>query len=134
MIRIIILSTCVLIGACAVQSSTSQKTNGFEQVAKKKYQTGFEVKHNSSKSYVLVLKETDGNPYNHIDFFVFGVQENGVVYESSVDRGKVEWHSDMEIAILKIPGTIADGQSMEDYTTIYNLQSKKSRKKSEAEY
>jgi len=133
-IPILMLAGFILLYGCSKTASITTTSERYKDVAINKFKDGYNFYPSGNKKYVLCTKEIEGtaiNPANHIDFFVYDVEEEIIVLEKSVDNGKVKWFSDFQIEVLAIPGIMAQGQTLDDYTKVYNLESGAVKTKSE---
>ncbi len=128
------LAGSILLYGCSKTASVTTASERYKDVAINKYKEGYNFYPSVNNKYVLCTKEIAGttmNPANHIDFFVYDIVEEIIVMEKSVDNGKVKWYSDFQIEVLSIPGNMAQGQTLDDYTKVYNLESGAVKTKSE---
>lgn len=133
-IPILLLAGFILLYGCSKTISISTTSERYKDVAINKYIEGYNFYISSNNKYVLCTKEQEGtaiNPANHIDFFVYDVEKEIIVLEKAIDKGKVKWYSDFQIEVLSIPGNMAQGQTLDDYTKVYNLESGAVKTKSE---
>jgi len=133
-IPILMLAGFILLYGCSKTVSVNTTSERYKDVAINKYKEGYNFYISGDNKYVLCIKEKEGtaiNPANHIDFFVYDVKEEIIVLEKAIDKGKVKWYSDFQIEVLSIPGNMAQGQTLDDYTKVYNLKSGDVKTKSE---
>ena len=133
-----------LILVLLVVSCGSSKTSQSFQEAEEKYkelataQLGEDVSYifNDAKTYVLCTSEVEGTvkqPRNMLSYMVIKISDNTSVLDNKTDGATVKWSSDTEIEVYITPGIMRDDQTNDDYTTIYNVESGKSRKKASTE-
>lgn len=112
---------------------TKDQQNAYTILAKEKLGDDVIYTPNKSQSYVLCVKETKGNnrqPSSIIKFFVYDLEEAKIIYEENLSAGYVKWYNDNQIEMYSTPGVMVEGTTRNDYTTIYNVISRKSVKKS----
>jgi len=81
-------------------------------------------------TYVLSYVEKEGTnkyPQNNIHFIVQRLNNLEVVYEDVLDNGSVSFYNDTELKIVLIPGMMKKGQTLDDFTYLYDLKSKEKR-------
>ena len=133
-IPILMLAGFILLYGCSKTASITTTSERYKDVAINKYKEGYNFYASGDNKYVLCTKEQEGtaiNPANHIDFFVYDVEKEIIVLEKAIDKGKVKWYSNFQIEVLSIPGNMAQGQTLDDYTKVYNLESGAVKTKSE---
>ncbi len=131
---ILMMVVFILLMGCSKTASVVTTSERYKDVAINKYKEGYIFYPSGNTKYVLCTKEIEGtalNPANHIDFFVYDGIEEKIVLEKTVDNGKVKWYSDFQIEVLSIPGNMAQGQTLDDYTKVYNIESGEVKTKSE---
>ena len=98
----------------------------YQQIAEQKLGSDVQYSPNRDSSMILCYKQQkdESNGGYGVSFFVFDNKLKKVIYDAVIDRGTVDWHSDNEIALFYTPGTMRDDQSRDDFTYIYNLDSK----------
>lgn len=116
----------LLITACATvkTSTTSDKRPAYKTVAEDLIGEDLTYTMNASESYVLCVKDIPGTtekPRNSISFVVINVSNNQMVMKQKFTGGTVGWYSNYEIEVFHMPGIIQEGQTRDDYTTVYNI-------------
>ncbi|WP_338790614.1 hypothetical protein [Bernardetia sp. MNP-M8] len=114
----------------------------YKELAKQKFQITdkteqvFECIENEDKTFSLckVIKEgTTMQPRNSIQFAVYDMKTNEMVYEGGVDGGSVEWYDSQRLEIYQQPGIPMEGMTREDMIQIYDVVEKTQKRKSEVE-
>ena len=122
--------------ACLFFSCSFLKNNSAKELSEDKYQKIAEEKYkhdiiytfNQSKSYVLCKKFVKPSPKMHqssVSFFVYDLEKDKIVYEKSVDNGKVKWANDSKLKISIIPGIISGDEDMRNYNYLYDIKKQK---------
>lgn len=130
--------------SCATNNQTakSKKSNSnipkmsekYKEVATQKFTENITYLFNKNKTCVLCLKDDKGTakrPQNDLRFFAYDLTKEAIIYEKSVGAGTVSWFDDEHIAIFYLPGIMGNDQTQDDYTTLYNIKTKKEISKKE---
>lgn len=123
-------------GATKTSNSYQEADEKYKELATEKLGDGVSYVLNDSKRHVLCISEAKGTvkqPRNMLSYMVIKISDNTSVLENKVDGGTVRWSNDSEIEVYIIPGIMRHDQTSDDYTTIYNVESGKSRKKTAGE-
>jgi len=74
-------------------------------------------------------KPTQLNPQQQIEFFVYDVGAQDVLFEDSIPNGSVSWNDDSSIVVTVIPGTVGDDDKTPARRSgyIYDIRSRKTR-------
>jgi len=83
-------------------------------LAKEKYNTNYSIKSNSDNTYFLVVKKVKKNlklPDVDLDFFVFSVAKNKIVYKLKLEKGQVKWADSKHLSISLMPGIITKDEN-----------------------
>ncbi|NUM80758.1 hypothetical protein HUU42_08125 [bacterium] len=82
---------------------------------------------NQDSSFVLCMKTLNAEKnaqVNSVSFFIFDLKEQIVVFEDALANVSVEWKSNEQVQVTKIPGTVKkDNQELKGY--IFDVKSKK---------
>ncbi len=119
----------LIIAGCSTTSKVKSTDDNYLNIAKEKFGDDATFTKSPDDSYVLCMKEVKGtatSPQNHIDYFAYDLSKAEVVLENSIDNGKVGWYSGFQLEVVNFPGTMAEGQTLDDYTKIINLKTGKS--------
>lgn len=88
---------------------------------------------NSDGSKVLCQVSQKNKP-NHgygVTFIVVSKKNGEIIVKDSVDKGTVAWFSDNELSLFYTPGIMRENDSRDNYTFIYNLDTKSKTKKTD---
>ena len=115
--------------ACAPSKKDVQKVSkgaleSYEAVAQEKFGV-VNCELSPQNTYALCLKSEEGTPRNpgrKTEFLVLHLASDSIVYQQILEKGAVKWFSDEELEILRIPGIMAEGQTLDDYTITYNVK------------
>lgn len=127
--------TLILITSCSKSIQVS-RTVDYEAIAREKYgQEAYSCEDNPAESFVLCKHQISdqSEPFKSWEYFVYDKLNKAIVLENSVEKGNVKWFSNTELEVTKTPGTMAQGQTMEDYTWILDIISGKRTQKSKYE-
>ena len=95
-----------------------------------KYNDNFSLQYNSDNTFVLCLKrnkKTEPSPFPSINYFVYDIKGEILLFEEAIDRGDVKWINDFQIKISTIPGIVKGDEKNEGKGAeyIYDLKLKK---------
>ncbi|MFA9372244.1 MAG: hypothetical protein ACERIH_11095 [Labilibaculum antarcticum] len=105
----------------------SQKKT-YQQIAEKKFGEKVEYKLNPNKTYALCQKMTLDllqNPNQLIEFFIYDIQKEEIIYEDKIANAKISWHNNTQLLIIKQKGYIKNPTDTGRWTYIFDLKSKK---------
>ncbi len=114
----------------------------YKELAKQKFQITdkteqvFECIENEDKTFSLckVIKQgTTMQPRNSIQFAVYDMKTNEMIYEGGVDGGSVEWYDNQRLEIYQQQGIPMEGMTRDDMIQIYDVVEKTQKRKSEVE-
>lgn len=126
----------VVLSACQAPKSVNQpdKQTEFIQIAESQLGASAQCVKNSSETMVLCINESVTSPQqprNNVTFMVIKLDDSSTIYESSVDGGNVKWFDDERLEIFTVPGYMKQGQTNDDYTKIYDLNTQEMTPKTE---
>jgi hypothetical protein len=115
-----------------INCSASHKTFTEQEVILKKlsiekYGTTFHLMYNTEKSYSVVVKQektTAQNPNPVLQFFVFDMGKEIIVFEDNVVGGRTSWKNNDQIEVVFTPGMISTEDNNKIYGYIYNVKLK----------
>ncbi|WP_338763196.1 hypothetical protein WAF17_19140 [Bernardetia sp. ABR2-2B] len=114
----------------------------YKELAQQKFQTTGKAKQkleyieNENKTFVLCKSTTLGTvmqPRDFIQYAVYNMKTNELVYEGSVDGGSVSWYDNQRLEIYQQEGIPIQGMTREDMIQIYDIVEKTQKRKSEVE-
>lgn len=123
----------VLLVSCTKNSQTTN-SDKYKAVADKRFGTGeYVCSENEAETFALCLRQISdkGAVVTSWDFFIYDKENERVTYSETVDRGSVKWINNDIVQVSKVPGTMAEGQTMDDYAWIVNVKTGKKTRKSE---
>jgi len=100
----------------------------YKSIAEAKYKNNIEYVFNPSKNKVLCIhktKSTPNFPQSKVEFFVFDLNENEIIYEDDLNGGSIKWFNDQQLEILLSPEVVTGDESPESFKYIYDLEKKK---------
>ena len=115
-----------------INCSVSHKTFTEQEVILKKlsiekYGTTFQLMYNTEKSYSAVVKQekvTSQNPNPGLQFFIFDMEEEKIVFEDNIAMGKINWENNDKIEVIVTPGMISTEDNNKIHGYIYNVKLK----------
>lgn len=72
---------------------------------------------------------TDIKKFNSGNYAVISKKTGVVIYQNTLDNTQVTWYSDNEISLFNTPGMMRENDSKDNYTFIYNLNTKEQTRK-----
>lgn len=114
----------------------------YKELAQEKFKTtgknklNLEFIENEDNTFVLCKATTLGNvmqPRDFIQYAVYNIKTNELVYEGSIDGGHVKWYDNQRLEIYQLEGIPIQGMTREDMIKIYDIVEKTQTTKSEAE-
>jgi len=106
--------------------NTQKKT--YQQVAEKKMGKNIDYGLNADKSYVMCKKmipDRTLNPNQLIEFFIYDIQQEEIIYEDKIANAKISWHNNTQLLITKQKGYITNPTDTGKSSYIFDLKSKK---------
>ncbi|MCX6169619.1 MAG: hypothetical protein NTX65_09770 [Ignavibacteriales bacterium] len=109
---------------CAGSGAALDKQDSLlKKLSMEKFGSESQIIYNSDKSYSLVVKQeksTVKNPNPVLQFFVYGLRKDKIVFEESVPAGRIKWITRNQIEVVVTPGTIST-EDKKLYGYIYNV-------------
>lgn len=102
---------------------TKQGLN-YKKIVNQRYNADFEFLPNKEKDFILCVnqKKADNlNPFPTLQFCIFSIADQDIIYEQILKNGKVEWIDDYKIKITNIPTQIKKDKNPEN-TRIINVK------------
>ena len=104
------------LGSCNTLSSVPERVNSLEQktvisessykdIARRKYIKDVDYLFNSDKTYVICYGKKS-NLSGGFSFFVYSLNDNMKVFDTSVEVEKVLWKSSYEFEYYRVPGVV----------------------------
>ncbi len=109
---LIIIATACGGGRNIVASDSAASQNEFEKIAKDKFGENYKTYFNSKKSLILcvkTVKESNVNPDQLFEFFVYNKISKNVIVSKKISNAKVSWYDEHKLKIVKRRGIIVDG-------------------------
>ena len=69
-----------------------------------------------------------------VSFFIYDHNTKTIVLEENIDKGTVGWYSNTELSMFYTPGIMQVDQTRDDYTFIYNLNTREKVRKNTLKY
>lgn len=128
-IKYIVLMIALISCGSRSGSNSSSIAGDYKSIATKKLGEDVEYFFNDEKTYVLCTYEVAGSsqqPRNSIYYLVINVNDNSIVLENRVEGGTVSWYNEKMIQEYVAPGIIRKDQTMDDFITLFNVETGKS--------
>lgn len=121
-VAILMLISC---GSSKKESARLTRNEAYKVVAAQKYNAPIQHLFNDTKSHVLCFNQTRAstrNPFPSLSFFIYDLKSEKVIYEETLDNGRVLWLNENQVQITVIPGVITSAHKKEDTIYIYDLK------------
>lgn len=111
-VSILQLTIGFTLACCALakkEANSGGSAENYKKLAVDKYKDNITYQINLTHLYVLCHKQsrpTSRNPYPPVQFFVYGLKNEKVLFEDSLANGSVKWLNDYQIQVSTIPGII----------------------------
>lgn len=123
---------CILFG-CVQTNKLSQKETynpkkTYQQIAQEKFGEKVECKLNPDMSYALckkVIPEPKLNPNQLIEFFVYDIKQEEIIFEDKMANAKISWHNNTQLLIIRQKGYITNPTDTGKWSYVFDLKSKK---------
>jgi hypothetical protein len=115
------LTTC-----SAPTKNFPEQEEKLKTIVQQKYQSDSEMFYNDDKSFALVVKQekqSTKNPHPFLQFFIYELGENKIIFENSNERGTVRWKNNNQVEVIIVPGIIREGED-NFYGYIYDARTK----------
>ncbi len=102
-----VLSSCG--GSNQIETTSSHKP-GYKIVAEKTYNSEYKTKYNIDSTYIIcekIFKQSPQMPQNRVDFFIYDVSDDKIVFKDNLPNGNVEWLNDHQVKITRLLGIIS---------------------------
>ncbi|QSE97288.1 hypothetical protein [Fulvivirga lutea] len=119
--KIILFCSLLLVFSC---NSSNTSSSGMQDNS----ETRSKIILSPDKEYTLVINPATYG-VNHFSV----VKDKLKVYEDSYESGYVKWYDSHRLEIFKTPGIIPPSKNKNDFIIIYDVESKKSKTKTEIE-
>ncbi|NND06608.1 MAG: hypothetical protein HKN87_09525 [Saprospiraceae bacterium] len=96
-----------------------------EEVAKEIFGEKYRIEKNNSTDFALIVKQSRVRPaaiFPHLDFCVYDIELDSIIFRHSVNHGNVGWQNDHQIFFETIP-TRAESKRTRQY---FDVKSQKS--------
>lgn len=115
-----VLCLFTLVGSCSPSkhSNVKQKKTIVEKSLGENYRT---ISSPSGKYALYVQNPSDNGLRGALKFLVLDTKENSILFESTFFPGHVKWHSDYELEILSVPGTIQKEDDLSKHKKIVSI-------------
>jgi hypothetical protein len=126
--KILLIVVCIGVFSCCNSCSSSRKVKAeqIHSLLQEKLGSSLTQEKNSSGNFILYKQDQpETNIKIALKFVVVNIAENTIIYEGSFLPGYVKWHSDSELEILSVPGTIQADEDLSHYKKIIRIASPK---------
>jgi len=133
-IYLIIILIAIILG-CKRYNKISQSQDDskakmliFNKIAREKFSGDTIIKFSSDNHYVLCQKKRDENnvnPNNLLEYFIFDLNINEIVFEEIIANASISWKNNYQIIITRQLGIITSADDSGKSVYIYDLKAKK---------
>ena len=127
-----LLISCLLFGCIQTNKLSLQEIHKpkktYQQIAEEKLGEKVEYKLNPDKTYVLcrtVIPEPKLNPNQLIEFFVYDIQQQKIIFEDKIANAKIAWYNNTQLLIIIQKGYITNPTDTGKWSYVFDLKSKK---------
>jgi len=133
-VLILQLTIVFALASCAPAKTDSKSVasvDNYRKLAVDKYKDNITYRVNLTHSYVLCHKQsrpTSLNPFPPVQFFVYDLKQERVLFEDSLANGSLKWLNDFQIQVSTIPGIVTGDEEADKNLLGYIYDVKLQRK------
>jgi len=76
------------------------------EIAKERFGALFTVEENDTKEFFLAVSRSNELSTTAIKFFIYGKDEQKIIFEDELSLGSVRWESSFKVLVQKFSGTV----------------------------
>lgn len=121
------ISIFFLVGCAPSQKSFTEKEINLKKLSIEKFGTMFHLIYNGEKSYSLAVKQERAaalNPNPLLQFFVFDMREEKIVFEDNLAGGKINWKTNDQVEVIVTPEIVSTDENNKIHGYIYDVRLK----------
>lgn len=114
----------LLTGCFVTQKTFSEQDVNLKKLSVEKFGASFHILYNNKRSFALVLKQEKSsvqNPKPVLQFFIYEMKKDKIIFEESVPAGKIKWKTNNQIEVIVTPETISTEDNNKLYGYIYDV-------------
>ncbi|MHB8931267.1 MAG: hypothetical protein ACYC5R_11795 [Melioribacteraceae bacterium] len=115
----------LLLAGCSVtQKTLTRQESVLKKLSLEKFGTSSRLIYNSDKSYSIVVKQEKSTAKNLnplLQFFVFEMGRDKIIFEESIPAGKIKWRNNRQFEVTITPEMISTEDSNKLYGYIYDV-------------
>ena len=130
-LQLAIIFTLVSCTSARKDFGSVELVDRFRELAVAKYVDNITYRVNLTHSYVLCYKQsrpTSSNPFPPVQFFVYDLWNERVLFEDSLAKGSIKWLNDYQIQVSTIPGIVTGDEEADKKLLGYIYDVKLQRK------
>ncbi len=133
-VLILQLTIGIALASCAPAKTDSNSVASvakYKKLAVDKYKDNITYRVNLTHRYVLCYKQsrpTSLNPFPSVQFFVYDLKQERVLFEESLPNGSIKWLNDDQIQVSTIPGIVTGDEEADKKLLGYIYDVKLQRK------
>ena len=112
---------------CAGSSALPEKHSiALNKLSLERFGTGYRHLYNSDTTFSIAVKQEKAsarNPNPLLQYFVFNLADEKIIYEDNVPGGSIFWKDNGRIEVRETPGTVRAGDGNKIYGYIYDVKS-----------
>ena len=112
-------------------SNSADSVDNYKELAVDKYTDNITYRRNLTHIYVLCYKQsrpTIQDPFPPLQFFVYDLKNEKVLFEDSLAKGSIKWLNDYQIQVSTIPGIVTGDEEADKKLMGYIYDVKLQRK------
>ncbi len=116
--------TLLLINCAGTDNAFNKQESVLKKLSLEKFGTSFRLIYNSDKSYSIVVKQeksTAKNPNPLLQFFIYDMGKDKIIFKESFSGGKIKWRSNRQFEVTITPEMISTEDSNKLYGYIYDV-------------
>ena len=116
--------TLLLINCAGTDSALNKQESVLKKLSLEKFGTSFRLIYNFDKSYSIVVKQeksTAKNPNPLLQFFVYDMGKDKIIFEESFSGGKIKWKNNRQFEVTITPEMISTEARNKLYGYIYDV-------------
>jgi hypothetical protein len=111
-------------------SNTASPFDKLHRTAATIFQKHSRIFYNSDSTYALCFAEskpTASLPEHQVEFFIYELQGDSIMYQSSIKDGSVSWFNKYQVIVSTIPGIVSSEAQRNEriYGFLYDVKLKK---------
>ncbi len=127
-LRIFIPLFAILFFNCSTSKINNSNYEQLENTAKDKFNKDYNISYNEDKTYAICVKQvkiTPSLPSPPLNFFIYDIKNEKILYQSNLANGRVAWKNNEQVEIETIPGIVTGFEPPDTFKDIYDVHLQK---------